>query len=105
MSLFGDELDWGRVMFGENAAHVPVTMTVQRMKDGLVLIVGASKMLTNNPLLFGSQLGHVHFLGDAVFRPRWVGESDKLAGSGAAGLLTGSSFADPDQWRTILGKI
>ena len=102
MSVFGD-VNWSKIMFGENAIHVPVTMTVQLMGSGVVLFVGVSRGLDPHPLMLGSAQPHVHILGDAVFRPHWAGEGDK-SGSGAAALLTGSSFADADEWKTILGK-
>ena len=101
---FNDGVDWTRVMYGENAIQVPLNLTIQRMDDGIVLVVGASKFTAPNPLMFGSKLGHVKFLGDAVLRPHWVGESGELAGSGAAALMTGPSFGDPDQWTTLLGS-
>lgn len=104
MSLFGDDLNWAKVMFGENAIHVPITMTVQRMGSSVVLFVGASRgTIDPHPLMLGSTQPHVHILGDAVFRPHWAGEGDKT-GTGASGLLTGSSFADADEWKTILGE-
>ena len=96
-------VDWMRVCFGENAVHVPVTLTIQEQGDGTVIIIGASRVpAKRHPLLLGSAEPHVHILGDAIFRPSWAGEAN-LRGYGAAGLLTSSSFADPSQWRTILG--
>jgi len=96
------EVDYVRVMFGCNAVQVPAVFIVQRMGEGIVLFVGASKSpVTPHPLHFGSSTPHQHVRGELIVRPHWIGEGDR-SGSGAAALLTGSGFGDPSQWRTIL---
>ena len=65
-----------RAMFGENAVQVPLHGIVQDMGGGIVLCVFASKLPPNNPLRYGAKESHTFFVGDAVFRPRYVAASN-----------------------------
>lgn len=105
MSLFGDDVDFARVMFGCNAVHIPLHFAIQDAGHGIVMIIGASRSPSPgaaHPLRFGSSMTHQLFKGDAVFRPHWVGELDDLKGAGGASLVTSGAFCDPSQWKTIL---
>jgi len=87
MDLYGG-LDMAKVLFGENARHVPAWMYVQG-EAGLVSFVGASKVPTpEHPLRFGSQRTHQFIVGDLVVRPHLVVATDTLQGMGLSALAT-----------------
>jgi hypothetical protein len=85
-----------RMLFGENAVHVPMNLVVQQQSDGIVLVVGTMKGAT--ALAFGGTQTHQLLLGDAIVRPRLVLESNHLRGMGLSGIVTGG-MADWDEWR------
>ena len=83
-----------KVMFGENAIHVPFNFVRQAAGDN-GLILGQE---TGDKLSFGGTMAHVLVKGDMIFRPHLVVESDMLIGMNAAGIVTSSSFADVEEW-------
>lgn len=93
-----------KAMFGMSAVHVPLHFIIQDQSDGIVAIIGACRMPKPHPLRFGSKKCHQLFLGDAVFRPHLVCESNKLKGVGLAGLITSSAATNADEWERILIK-
>jgi len=92
-----------KMMFGENAIHVPMRMVVQEQGEGIVTFVGSNR---NEGLRFGSKMPHQFVMGDVIFRPHLVMESNHCKGMGLAGIITSSSFADIGEWvrngKTIL---
>lgn len=90
MSDLTQGVDYARVMFGENARHVPAFFYVQDAGPGLVSFVGASALPDElaHPLRYGSQRSHQIFVGDILVRPRTVVGTDALRGYGLAALLT-----------------
>lgn len=88
-TLYGDA-DMARVMFGDNARHVPGWMYVQDQGDGTVSFVGSSRVKdAPHPLRYGSDRTHQFFVGELIVRPHLVIATDALRGTGLAGLATG----------------
>ncbi len=77
-------IDMGKLMYGENAVHVPMWMVVQDAGNA-VSFVGASQ---NTSLRFGSKLTHQLVIGEFVIRPHVVVESEHGKGSGLSGMIT-----------------
>jgi hypothetical protein len=90
-SLYGSDADMGRLMYGQNARHVPAWMYVQRHADSTVGLVGASRVPegTPHPLLYGSGRAHTFVVGEIIVRPHIVIATDALAGYGAGSLYLG----------------
>lgn len=85
MDLYGG-VDMAKVLFGENARHVPCWMYVQG-EAGLVSFVGSSRIPTGeHPLRFGSQRTHQFIVGEAIIRPHLVVATDTLRGMGLGNL-------------------
>ncbi len=88
-SLYGSDDAAARIMFGENARHVPMWMYVQDQGDGVVSFVGASRVGQDvHPLRYGSGRTHQFVLGELVVRPHLVMATDTLQGMGLGGLAT-----------------
>jgi hypothetical protein len=92
-SLYGGDDVATKIMFGENARHVPMWMYVQDQgtQDGqrYVSFVGASKVgADTHPLRYGSERVHQFVLGEIIVRPHLVIATDTLQGMGLAGLAT-----------------
>ncbi len=94
-------MDWTKVMFGENAVHLPFNFVRQQADKTHGLILGQE---TGVNLAFSSNAPHVLVKGDMIFRPHLVIESKHLVGIGAAGIITSSSFCDLAEW-THHGKV
>lgn len=88
--LYGDT-DMARVMYGENARHVPAWMYAQRHGPEVVGLVGASRVPegTPHPLLYGSARQHAFIVGEIIVRPHIVIATDALMGYGAGSLYLG----------------
>lgn len=87
-----------RAMFGQNAVQVPINFIMQDNDDpDIVSGVFQLKHPLGRNLRFGSKKTHVLALGDMVFRPHLVVETDAFRGHGITGLYT-SGFADIDTW-------
>lgn len=84
--------DMARVMYGQNARHVPAWMYVQRHADNTVGLIGASRVQegTAHPLLYGSDRQHAFIVGEVIVRPHLVITTDALRGMGAGSLYLGS---------------
>lgn len=80
-------IDMTKVLFGENARHVPAWLYVQG-EGGMVSFVGASRMphLDEHPLRYASQRTHQFIVGELVVRPHLVVATDTLRGMGLASL-------------------
>ncbi len=91
-------VDYGKLLFGENAVHVPNWMWVQHQGPGIVSFVGASKVEPDaqHPLRFGSPRTHHFVLGELLVRPKFVVGTDALRGHGLAGLFSAGPFAALD---------
>jgi hypothetical protein len=89
-------VDYARVMFGENARHVPMFMYVQDAGPGGVSFVGASALPAEvaHPLRYGSRREHQIIVGDMVVRPRTAVATDALQGYGLSALITQGLAAD-----------
>ena len=88
-SLYGSDDAATKIMFGENARHVPMWMYVQNQGGGVVSFVGASRGApADHPLRYGSQREHQFVLGELVLRPHLVIATDTLRGMGLGGLAT-----------------
>lgn len=86
-SLYGDDQSAARIMFGENARHVPMWMYVQDAGNGVISFVGASRIAQDaHPLRYGSERTHQFVLGEIIVRPQLVIATDTLRGTGLAGL-------------------
>lgn len=104
-SLYGGA-DMARVMYGQNARHVPAWMYVQDQGQGTVGLVGASRVPVGqmHPLAYGG--GHYepgsgehywahHFIvGEIIVRPHLVIATNALKGDGAASLYLGEHDFD-----------
>lgn len=90
-SLFGD-LDIAKIMFGQNAFHIPFNMIVQQVGDG-DKAAGIFQTESGKPLYFGSVKSHVMILADVVVRPQLVLATDEMAGHGIGGIYS-SGFHD-----------
>jgi len=80
-------------LFGENARHVPAWLYVQDQGQGVVSLVGASRLTGPlasplHPLRFGSERPHQFILGDVIVRPHLVVATSALRGDGLATLAT-----------------
>lgn len=86
-----DGVDMTRVMFGENARHVPAWMYVQDLGEGAVSFVGASRVPEPgpHPLRYSSRRAHQFIVGELVVRPHIIVATDELRGSGLSSLATG----------------
>jgi hypothetical protein len=83
-------MDYAKILFGENAKHVPAWMYVQDQGAGMVMFVGASRVdIEPNPLRFNSERTHQFVVGELVVRPHFVLGTDALRGTGTGGLATG----------------
>jgi hypothetical protein len=84
--------DMTRVMYGQNARHVPAWMYVQRHSAETVGLIGASRVPqgTAHPLLYGSDRQHAFIVGEVIFRPHVVIATDALMGMGAGSLYLGN---------------
>ena len=78
-----------RMMFGENAVHLPINIINQPdHKGGHTFGVFQMKHPAFEQLSFGGKKTHQLILGDMVIRSRIVLDSDHLQGVGLAGLAT-----------------
>lgn len=87
-SLYGGA-DIARVMYGENARHVPAWMYVQNHGQGAVGFVGASLVDGTHPLRYGSDRTHQFIVGEVIVRPHLVIATDALRGMGMGSLYLG----------------
>jgi hypothetical protein len=96
MSLY-DGIDTARLMFGENARHVPAWLYVQDAGNGVVTFVGSSSVTGTphprpaagpHPLRYGSDRTHQLVIGELIVRPHLVVATDTLKGIGLPGLAT-----------------
>jgi hypothetical protein len=85
-------MDYTAVLFGEHARHVPAWLYVQDQGQGIVSLVGASRLTEPanpiHPLRFGSNRPHQFILGEVIVRPHLVIATSALRGSGLSGLAT-----------------
>ncbi len=88
-------MNWTQAIMGENAVQVPFNFVRQSVDNARGLILGQNNGVE---LAFGSEAPHVMVLGDMIFRPHIVIESEHLIGVGAAGIITSSSFCDIEEW-------
>ncbi len=88
-------MDWAKMIMGESAVQTPFNFVRQKADDTHGLILGQEHGVA---LAFGSNATHVLVMGDMIFRPHLVIESEHLVGMGAAGIITSSSFADIHEW-------
>lgn len=93
-ALYGD-VDVTKVMFGQEAVHVPINIICQPMGDGKV--TGVFQTSAGLPLLRGSARSHILLIGDMVFRPRIACASDEFRGSGLAALAQ-HGFMELPKW-------
>lgn len=83
-----DGLDYAKLAFGEHAVHVPAWLYVQHQGDGVVTLVGSSRLSDPHPLRYGSTRAHQLILGEVVVRPHWVIGTDAVRGHGLGVLAT-----------------
>lgn len=93
--------DFGKVLFGQHAVHVPMWMWVQDAGtdngDAFVTFVGASKVRgLAHPLRFGSQRTHQLVVGELLIRPHKAVATDEYRGHGISGLALLGSTVLPD---------
>lgn len=91
-------MDYAKIMYGENAVHVPAWMVIQDAGDGLVSFVGASRVPEPHPMRFGSERVHQLMVGELVVRPQMVTHSNARVGSGLSALASDpfSGLADAE---------
>lgn len=87
MSIYGDT-DMARIMYGENARHVPCWLYTQG-PGSIISFVGASRTDGPNPLAW-SQRSTQFIVGEIIVRPHLVIATDALRGMGLGGLATDS---------------
>lgn len=104
MTGYDGGLDMARVLYGENARHVPGFLYVQDAGQGVVSFVGASATpdLADNPLRYGAPhwatpapapddyWPHHLIVGELIVRPHVVIATRALRGFGLAQMLTDS---------------
>lgn len=77
-----------RILFGDNARHVPAWMYIQDQGDGTVTFAGASRLPgTRHSLRYGSDRTHQFMVGEIVVRPHMLLGTDALRGQGLAHLV------------------
>lgn len=107
MSLY-DGIDMARVLYGENARHVPAWLYVQDQGDGMVSFVGASKVEPGqpHPLRYGPERTHQFVVGELIVRPQLVVATDALRGMGLSALAIHHHDIDAMLRRgeTVIGK-
>jgi hypothetical protein len=89
-------VDWARVLFGQNAVHVPMWMYVQDGGPDHVSFVGGSRAHSESghPLRYGSPRTHQLVIGELVVRPHAVLGTDNLRGMGLTGLAMAGHDVD-----------
>ncbi|HZR50157.1 MAG TPA: hypothetical protein VFB06_11615 [Streptosporangiaceae bacterium] len=105
-SPYGSADDMARLMYGQNARHVPAWMYVQDQGPGVVGLVGASRVPDGqeHPLVYGGghyrQRGGEHYwahhfiVGEVIVRPHLVVATNALKGDGAGSLYLGEHDFD-----------
>ena len=73
----------------------PFNFIRQKVDDNHGLILGQEHGVS---LAFDSNASHLLVMGDMIFRPHLVIESEHCVGMGAAAIITSSSFADIQEW-------
>lgn len=107
--MFGDDMDYTKVMFGIHAMHVPCQLILQdqgRTPDGRYLTLVAGVIATTEPLLSEpareARCMHELIVGDMVIRPHGKWASKKFQGYGIAGLLMGEAmFPEEHEIQTL----
>lgn len=88
MALY-DGVDMARVMYGQNAVHVPAFFYVQNQGDGMVSFIGGSALPgAVHPLRYGSERAHQLVIGEVIVRPHIIVATDTLQGLGMNGMMT-----------------
>lgn len=87
--LYGG-MNMAKVMYGQDAIHIPFWMVGQN-KRTVVPFAGGTRSLD---LLFGSQKTHVLVVGEIIVRPHIVVASDDFVGRGIGGFWTDLPTAD-----------
>jgi hypothetical protein len=91
-SLYGDT-DMARIMYGQNARHVPAWMYVQNQGGGTVGLVGSSRTPQDaHPLRYGSGRVHQLIVGEIIVRPHLVIATDTYQGCGVSQLYMNSEL-------------
>lgn len=90
------DVDYTRVLFGENARHVSAWLYVQRQGEEYVGFAGGSRATTRgaHPLRYGSDRAHQFIIGELVIRPHRIVATDALRGEGLASLITSGHDID-----------
>jgi len=73
-----------KMMFGENARHIPMWMKTQNISDGGIMFVGASRY----PQPYPTTHSHTLIIGEIIIRPHLVIGSSHCIGHGLNGLAT-----------------
>jgi hypothetical protein len=89
--------DTTRLLYGQNAFHIPVDFISQRVDSDSGKVWGVFQTSMGLPLMGGSDKTHVLMLGDMFYRPRVIVGSSHLEGTGIAGIAK-SGFMDVDAW-------
>lgn len=97
MASFYGDTDMTRVMYGENARHVPAWAYVQRQGPSAVGLAGASRVAHGvpHPLLYGTEWQHVFIVGEVIVRPHVAVGTNALGGYGLGSFFTHDH--DPDE--------
>lgn len=100
--------DMARVMYGQNARHVPAFLYVQDQGPGVVSLIGGSMTRgQDHPLTYGGghwdhgqhrpgYWPHHLIVGEIIVRPHVVIGTNALQGMGMAGLALGGESQDFD---------
>jgi hypothetical protein len=85
-----------KVLFGKNAIHTSFNLIRQKQTEDnkIGLVIGQE---TTGQLAFSSNCSHVLVLGDMLFRPHVIIESNAFEGFGAEALAT-EGFVSMDKW-------
>lgn len=83
-----DGIDMNKVMFGENAIHVPINMFFRHFHDGKHAGVFQFDYPTKVIGDYAKKRDGVFILGDAIIRPRVVIATDHCNGMGIGGVYT-----------------
>lgn len=82
-----------KVMFGQNAIHIPIWLVAQSNREQGVMLAGASRSVLP---MYGSDKIHALILGEVIVRPHIVIATNDFVGTGIDGFWT--SLPSAEEW-------
>lgn len=84
-----------RVLLGERARRAPAWWYTRPMGEGVVMVVGASRMVEPHPFSYGCERTDLFCNGEMILRPATAIGTDRYKGFAAGQLLT--NYHDEDE--------